>query len=105
MFPKPTKGSGKAARLRRKKGLEEHREETNLLRLKHDRYICQHCGGIAVHAHHVYGRGNSPEHKFESVDSRLSLCNDCHYAVHHGGELRITREDLIADLKCGAEKR
>lgn len=96
-FPKPKKGSGKAARRARKKKLDKHRDLTNRQVLERDGYVCQHCGASAIHGHHVMGRGNSPEHEFESCEKRLSLCNECHYNHHHIGE--ITRIELIRDLE------
>jgi len=99
VYPKPKKGSGTAARRARKRKLKEHRDLVNAHVLERDSYRCKHkgCSAPAVHGHHVFGRGGSPEHKFEQPESRLSLCNDCHYDVHHIGN--ITREDLIKDLK------
>lgn len=97
MFPKPTRGSGSRARRARKKKLNEHRKKVNLQVLERDGCLCQHCFALGVHAHHLYGRGNSPEHEFESCEKRLSLCDPCHDAVHHRGT--ITREDLIKDLE------
>lgn len=97
MFPKPTKGSGTAGRRARKKKLEEHGKKVNLQVLERDSYICQHCGDPANHAHHLMGRGNSPEHAFEQPELRLSLCDSCHDAFHARGT--ISREDLIKDLE------
>lgn len=104
MFPKPKKGSGKAARRRRKEKLAAHRDRVNECVCERDANKCQYsnnegkvCGQYSDHAHHVYGRANSPEHKFEQAESRLLLCNDCHYNHHHIGD--ISRDDLLKDLK------
>lgn len=101
LFPKPKKGSGTAARRARKQRLNKHRKKVNLQALERDGYKCQRegCGAPAGPTHHVFGRGNSPEHPNEQVNTRISLCPDCHYSVHHGAHGDITRADLIKDLE------
>jgi len=102
MFPKPTKGSGKAARKRRKQKLNEHRSLVNRFCLEADLFICQHCGDPAIHAHHVERRGRIDSFR-ESPDSRLSLCNDCHYRFESEGI--ISKAELVADLEIAVAKR
>jgi len=104
LFPKPKKGSGTAARRARKKKLDKFRVFVNKVVLERDSYKCQRegCGAPAVHAHHVYGRGNSREHEFEQPKSRLSLCEKHHREHHHIGG--ITRADLIKDLERALTK-
>lgn len=97
MFPKPAKGSGAVARRARKRRLNAHRKKVNEIVLSRDSHICVHCGAPANHAHHLMGRGNSPEHEFEQPEKRLSLCPICHDAVHARGTL--TREELVKDLE------
>lgn len=104
MFPKPKKGSGKAARRRRKQKLVAHRKKVNDEVCERDGYQCQYsnkegkiCGQYSDHAHHVFGRGNSPEHKYEQPESRILLCDSHHYALHHQGT--ITRAEIIRNLE------
>lgn len=101
LFPKPGRGSGTRERRARKQRLVKHRQKVNLQVLERDSYKCKRegCGNPAIHGHHVFGRGGSPEHDFEQPEKRLSLCNDCHYSVHHGAHGDITRADLILDLE------
>lgn len=105
MFPKPLKGSAKKAKRKRKRELDNFRRQVNIQVLEMDQFTCQHqhCGKPACHAHHVWGRGGEIDSWREQPESRISLCNDCHYAVHHGGEL--TRDDIIEDLSRAIEKR
>lgn len=109
MFPKPKKGSGTAARRARKRRLDKHRDIVNDQVCERDGKRCQCscppsgetrggiCGQYTDHAHHVFGRAGNPDHSFEQAESRLCLCNDCHYNHHHVGD--ISREDLIRDLE------
>jgi hypothetical protein len=85
--PKPVKGSGKAARKKRRRDLKRHREYVNWWVLEADGYQCQikaegACEGHATHAHHVFGRGRSPDDDCEQPDARLSVCHSCHVAIH-----------------------
>ena len=52
--------------------------------LGRDDYICQACGEshiARVEAHHVLPFAKFPESRF-SVDNGLTLCLDCHIALH-----------------------
>ena len=99
MFPKPRRGSAAAARRARRQRLKKHRDRVKLEVLERDGYTCQHegCEAPSGPPHHIYGRGNSPDHPYEQADAILSLCPDCHHDVTHIGN--ITRDDIIKDLE------
>lgn len=97
--PKPAKGSAKAGRARRKQELERHRCLINEWVLGGDGYDCKiqavgACWGVATHAHHVFGRGNSPDDDCEQPNARLAVCHPCHVAIHRapGNYQRITQD-------------
>lgn len=97
--PKPAKGSAKAQREKRKRELESWRCLVNEWVLQADGYECQiqaegACWGYATHAHHVFGRGNSPDDDCEQPNCRLAVCHPCHVAIHcsPGNYQRITQE-------------
>jgi predicted restriction endonuclease len=53
-----------------------------------DNYTCQHCKArcgdgvdVHLHAHHIKGFANHPEHRLD-VDNGLTLCKSCHYKEH-----------------------
>lgn len=49
-----------------------------------DNYTCQHCnirGSKTLSAHHIKPYRNYPELRLD-LDNLLTLCHDCHYALH-----------------------
>lgn len=66
------------ARRAMREALAEYRRIVNRLVIERDDGKCQLCGGTASHAHHVFGRGNTPIHWREAPWHRLSLCHRCH---------------------------
>lgn len=97
--PKPTKGSAKTKRQKRKRELGRHRCFVNEWVLEVDGYECKvqavgACWGYATHAHHVFGRGKSPDDDCEQLNARLAVCHPCHVAIHRapGNYERITQE-------------
>lgn len=104
---KPPKGSHRAAKQKRKVELERWRISVNEWVLGADGYACQICGGVACHAHHVYGRGNSPDHEYEQPDARLSVCHTCHIAIHNASPnlQRITQEHVETCLRETVKNR
>src|SRR4030042_1240308 len=51
---------------------------------KRDRYICVKCGNKGsgnLQAHHIFSWANYPEKRFD-LENGLTLCIDCHKAIH-----------------------
>lgn len=105
MFPKPEKGSGRSARKRRKKKLDEFRDLVNKFCLEADRYKCQipDCGKPACHAHHCFRRGRTIHSWRERPNNRLSLCYSCHDRFENRGT--ISQEEMVAALETARKKR
>ena len=59
--------------------MQMHREHA----LVRDKYTCQCCGkrNCRVEAHHIVFRSNGGS---DSLDNLITLCEDCHKAVHLG---------------------
>lgn len=107
-IPKPPKGSGKAARQKRRQDLKRWRSFVNWWVLDADNYTCQICGGRASHAHHVFGHGRSPDDDCEQPNARLSVCHyPCHVAIHRAPpNLKpITQEHVEACLAEAVKHR
>jgi 5-methylcytosine-specific restriction endonuclease McrA len=51
-----------------------------------DKGICQGCGVIGVHLHHIIFRSQGGKH---TVDNLVTLCNDCHTRAHNCREERF----------------
>lgn len=105
--PKPAKGTGKAERQKRRRELKRWRSFVNWWVLDADNYTCQICGERASHAHHVFGRGRSPDDDCEQPDARLSVCHDCHVAIHQAPPNLepITQEHVEACLAEAVNNR
>lgn len=111
-IPKPAKGSAKAQREKRKRELQRHRWLVNEWVLQADGYECKiqavgACWGYATHAHHVFGRGNSPDDDCEQPNARLAVCHPCHVAIHRapGNYQRITQERVEQCLEEAIKHR
>lgn len=100
MFPKPKLGSGTAARRSRKRRLEKHRAQINTQALARDKDLCQICGaGVpeGTSTHHVHGRSGKIDDFREQVESRLTLCSDCH--VGHHDRADPTKDQILDALE------
>ena len=53
--------------------------------LKRDNYICQYCGKLAEHVHHIKPQKLEPFHALDP-DYAISVCKDCHYRYGHKDE-------------------
>jgi len=59
--------------------------------LERDQFICQGCGakGVSLYAHHILPWSKFISKRYD-VGNGLSVCLDCHYAIHHPGKKKIT---------------
>lgn len=48
---------------------------------KRYRNICQTCGGIATHSHHIFHRSKYPQLQ-SNINNGIALCMTCHQQVH-----------------------
>ena len=58
-----------------------------------DKYRCRKCGRIApLHAHHIVRRSSGGD---DSLDNLVSLCFECHRALHDTGRVRNHDEFIM----------
>jgi len=53
--------------------------------LKRANHVCEFCGGVAVHSHHIMPKRVEPEMALDP-DNGIACCVECHYKYGHNGE-------------------